>query len=56
MKYTYDYIVGIVGRQGYLDLAAVFLALGFENIQDVPDALWEVAIRAYEESFMKKVA
>ncbi len=56
MIYTYDYIVSMIGRQGYLDLAAVFLALGFENIHDVPDVLWEAAIKAYEENALKRVA
>lgn len=49
-------IVSRIGEKGYLELVAVFLALGFENINDVPETLWEAAVRSYEENLFRNAA
>ncbi len=56
MKYTYQHIVSRIGEKGYLELVAMFLTLGFENVNDVPDVLWESAVRMYEEEMFRKAA
>ncbi len=56
MKFTYEHIVSRIGEKGYLDLVAVFLSLGFENVHDVPEALWSAAVALYEENMFRDVA
>ncbi len=56
MKYTHEYIVTRIGESGYLELVSVFLTLGFENVDQVPDMLWEAAVRMYEENDESKAA
>lgn len=51
-----EQIVSRIGEKGYLDLVAVFLALGFENINDVPESLWDMAVRLYEENLFRQAA
>ena len=51
-----EQIVSRIGEKGYLDLVAVFLALGFENINDVPEGLWDMAVRLYEENLFRQAA
>ncbi len=56
MKYDHEHIVSRIGEKGYLDLVAVFLSLGFENVHDVPEALWSAAVALYEQNMFRDVA
>ncbi len=56
MKYTQAYVSSRIGKKGYLDLVAAFLALGFENVNEVPEAIWEGAVRTYEELLFRDAA
>ncbi len=58
MKYSYDHdhVVERIGAKGYLDLIAFFLSLGYQNIHDVPEIMWEAAVHAYEEKLFKAAA
>jgi hypothetical protein len=56
MKYTYKYIINRIGDKGYLDLVAVFLSMGFENVHDVPDFMWATAVALYEKNMFKDAA
>ncbi len=56
MQHKQEHIVSRIGEKGYLELVSVFLALGFENINDVPEVLWEAAVRAYEENLFREAA
>jgi hypothetical protein len=56
MKYTQEYIASRIGDRGYLDLVAVFLSLGFQNVHDVPDIIWATAVALYEENMFRDAA
>ncbi len=56
MKYTQEYVSSRIGEKGYLDLVAIFLTLGFNNVNEVPEALWEGAVRMYEEQMFRRAA
>lgn len=56
LKRLHEQIVSRIGEKGYLELVALFLTLGFENVNDVPDFLWESAVRMYEEEMFRKAA
>ncbi len=56
MKFTHEHIISRIGEKGYLDLVAVFLSLGFKNVQDVPEALWKAAVALYEQNMFRDVA
>ncbi len=56
MRYTHEYVASRIGEKGYLDLVAIFLTLGFENVNEVPEALWEGAVRLYEEQLFRDAA
>ncbi len=56
MKYTQEYVSSRIGEKGYLDLVAIFLTLGFDNVNEVPEALWEGAVRMYEEQMFRRAA
>jgi hypothetical protein len=51
-----EHIVSRIGEKGYLELVAVFCALGFDNINDVPEGLWDMAVRLYEEKLFGQAA
>ncbi len=56
MKYTQSYVSSRIGEKGYLDLVAIFLALGFDNVNEVPEPIWEGAVRIYEEQLFRDAA
>ena len=56
MKYTYEHVASRIGDKGYLDLVAVFLSMGFENVNDVPEILWATAVSLYEEDMFRNAA
>ena len=56
MRYSQEQTVSRIGAKGYLDVVAVFLSLGFNNINDVPDDLWNIAVHSYEEKLFRKAA
>lgn len=56
MKYTRESIAARIGDRGYLDLVSIFLAMGFENIHDVPEMLWAVAVQIYEKKMFENAA
>jgi hypothetical protein len=56
MRYSREQTVSRIGEKGYLDVVAVFLSLGFRNINDVPDDLWNAAVHSYEQEFFRRQA
>jgi hypothetical protein len=56
MRYDQEQTVSRIGEKGYLDLVAIFFSIGFKNINDVPDDLWNVAVHSYEEQLFRRSA
>jgi hypothetical protein len=56
MRYNLEQIVSRIGEKGYLEIVAVFLSLGFKNVNDVPDDLWNIAVHSYEEKLFRQAA
>jgi hypothetical protein len=56
MRYRQEQTESRIGEKGYLDVVAVFFSLGYMNINDVPDDLWNIAVHSYEEKLFRRAA